>query len=472
MRSAVPIAALACLALAACASARKPEVSLPAAYESPPAANVAAINLDHWWTVFADDQLTGLIETALARNPDALTAAARLQEARASANSGWLQFLPQGDAKGSSQRTHTTQLGGDAVNTPGFSTSGTSQADSANLNVSWEIDLFGRLLAVNRSMRGDLAAARFSYEGTRASLAAQVADAYFQARGYAIQLADAQQTVRIQQELSEIAERRAQLGLGPASDADRVASDLSQARSRMEQLTAELQAQRRILLILAGRAFEPTASVDVPPNVGRIPTAPTSIPSELLARRPDVREAQAKVESASGRLLFQNLAFFPTFTLTPGVGWSRREQPGFATTSQSWTLGGTIAQPILSLPRLLSDLKVQSARTEQAVIAYEKSVQTAFGESENALVRLGSAQRQVDLLTDGERRGARAYEAARKGYALGLTDLQTALSVEQSWRATRTQLTSAQVQGLRQAVTTFKALGGGWPAEQYPAPSK
>jgi NodT family efflux transporter outer membrane factor (OMF) lipoprotein len=471
MRSAVPIAALACLALTACASARQADVRLPAGYEAPPATSAATIDLDRWWTVFGDDQLNGLIDTALANNPDARTAAAKLQEARATAAGGLVQFLPQGDATGSIKRTHTTALAGSSINFPGFATSGVTENDTANLPVSWEIDLFGRLFAFNRLARGDIDTARFSYEGARASLAAQVADAYFQARGLAIQLADAQATARIEQELYDLATKKAQLGLGPSSDADRVAGDLAQARSQIESLTAELQAQRRNLLIFAGRPIEPTASVDVPPNVGKIPPVPASIPSALLARRPDVRQAQAQVQSASGRLLYQDLAFFPTFTLQPGIGWSRFMQPGFSSTTQNWSIGGTVSQPVLSIPKLLSDLKVQDARTEQAVLGYEKAVQTAFGEAESSLVRLGAAERQVAILTEGERRAARAYDAARKSYSLGLTDLTTALSAEQSWRTTRSQLTSAQVQGLRQAVTAFKALGGGWPAESYPTPA-
>jgi multidrug efflux system outer membrane protein len=463
---------LASLALAACASARKPDLSLPGAYEGGQAAAVPAdaAVLDRWWTVFGDPQLEALIDHALTANPDARSAAARLAEARASATSGLTRFLPQGDATGSAKQTHTKQLSGTVVNIPGFSTSGTSEQDAANLNVSWELDLFGRIFAVGRAARGDIATARFDYEGTRASLAAQVADAYFQARGLAIQLAEAQQTARIEEGLYDIANKRGLAGLAATSDADRVAGDLSTARAQVEQLTAELQAQRRTLLILAGRPIEPTANVDIPPNVGRIPAVPATLPSQLLARRPDVRRAQAQVQSASGRLLLQDLAFFPTFTLTPGVGWSRIAQPGFSSTSDSWTLGASVTQPLLSIPRLLADLKAQNARTEQAVIAYEKSVQTAFGEAESSLVRLDAYNRRVTVLTEGEARAARSYEAARKGYALGLSDLQTALGAEQTWRATRTQLTTAQVQGLRQAVTTFKALGGGWPAERYPMP--
>jgi len=465
------------LALAACASARKADVRLPAGFEAPAQVTAAtpppnAQALDRWWILFGDAQLDTLVDSALAANPDARSAAARLREARATATSGLTRFLPQGDATGSAKRTHTEQLSGTVINFPGFSTSGTTETEAANLNVSWELDLFGRIFAVGRAARGDIAAARFDYEGSRASLAAQVADAYFQGRGLAIQLADAQQTVRIEEELFNLATKRGQLGLAPTTDADRIAGDLAQARAQAASLEAELQAQRRTLLILAGRPIDPTASVDLPASVGRLPPVPATIPSQLLARRPDVRRAQAQVQSASGRLLLQDLAFFPTFTLTPGVGWARNVQPGFKTTTDSWTLGANVTQPILSIPRLLADLKAQDARTEQAVIAYEKSVQTAFGEAESSLVRLAAFERRVDVLKDGEARAARGYEAARKGYGLGLTDLQTALQAEQSWRATRTQLTSTEVQGLRQAVTTFKALGGGWPAETYPMQAK
>lgn len=464
MRSAPSAAVLAALALAACATPRPADVRLPGAYEAQAQAPAGAVDLDAWWTAFADPQLTGLIDQALARNTDVRTAAARLEEARATRASALTLFLPQGDARGSASRTETEQLSGPPLEFPGFSTSGVSERYSADFNVTWEIDLFGRVFAANRAARADLAAARYAYEGARAAIAAQVADAYFQARGLAIQLADAQETVRIQRELYDIATRRAQLGLASSSEPDRVAGDLAQAEAQAAGLEAELQAQKRAILILAGRVVEPTASVSAPPVVGQAPPVPTQIPSELLARRPDVREAEARVRAAAGRQDVAARAFFPTFVLTPGIGWAKQSQPGFETETQSWTIGGTVTQPVLSIPRLLADLKAQNARTEQAVIAYERAVQTAFQEAEGALVRLDADRRRVTLLTEGERRAARAYEAARLGYERGLADLSTTLSAEQAWRATRAQLTSAQVQSLRRTVQAYKALGGGWDA--------
>lgn len=466
-------ALLASLALAACAHARKPDVALPAAFETlpptPPAVAASAQPIDRWWTSFGDPQLDALIDHALIANPDARTAAARLREARATAASGLTVFLPQGDATGSAEKTHTKQVAGTVFSFPGFSTSGTSEQDAANLNVSWELDIFGRIFAAARVARADIAAARFDYEAARWALAAQVADAYFQAKGLSIQLADARETVRIEQELYDLADKRGRAGLAATSDADRVAGDLAQAKAQAEDLTAQLQAERRQLLILAGRPIEPTANVDLPPAVGRLPVVPATLPSQLLARRPDVREAHERMAAAAGQLTLSDLAFFPTLNFTPGLGWQKIAQPGFSATTESWTLGIRGTQPVFSIPKLMADLKAQDARTEEAVIAYEKAVQTAFGEAEGALVRLDADHRRVSLLRDGEARARRAYEASRTGYQRGLTDLQTALSAEQSWRATRTQLTQAEVAGLRQAVAAYKAIGGGWPAENYPA---
>lgn len=460
---------LAGLLLSACASVRDADTRLPAAYEAPAGSTAAAqVELDRWWVNFNDPELTALIEQTLAANTDVRSAAARLREARATRDAALLGFLPQGDAVGTGRKTHTDQLSGTTVNIPGFSNSGTSEAYAANFNVSWEVDLFGRFFAARKVAKGEVAAARFSYEATRASLAAQTADAYFAARGLAIQLEDARETVRIQQGLYDVAFKRGQRGIAATSEADRVSGDLAQARAQMASLEALLQVQRRALLILTGRMIEPTANVAAatPPQVGAIPAVPEAFPGQLLERRPDVREARARVSSASGELLANQLAFLPTIQFTPGVGYNKTVQPGFKSETQNWSIGGSITQPILNIPTLIANVRVQKARAEQAVLAYEKSIQTAFSESEGALVQLDADRRRVALLTDGEARAQRAYNAARIGYDRGFNDLQTTLSAEQAWRSTRAQLTAAQVEGLRRAVQAYKALGGGWPASQ------
>ncbi len=156
-----------------------------------------------------------------------------------------------------------------------------------------------------------------------------------------------------------------------------------------------------------------------------------------------MREAQARLASASGTLKINELALLPTFNITPGVGLTKSVQPSFpfagggggktSTTSSAWTIGANVSIPVLNIPALLADIDAQDARTQQAAIAFEKAVQTAYGEAENAMLQLAADQRRVAVLTAGEARAERAYIANRKGYGLGLIDLTTTLQAEQSW---------------------------------------
>lgn len=468
--------ACAVTAVAACASVRPADTRLPAEYEAPAGA-VEAVPLDRWWVAFEDPQLTELVDQALANSPDARAAAARLQEARAQRAGALNVFLPQGALVGSGRKTDSTvtDLKSDTTippNTPGFSLGGETENYGLNFDVSWEIDLFGRIFAAARTANAEIAAARFNYEGARASLAANVADSYFQARGLAIQLEDARRAAEIRRELLRISTKRVEIGLAAGQDADRIAGDLSQAEAQVASLQAELQAQRRTLLVLVGRGIDPIASLPVEASINPPPAVPASLPGELLARRPDVREAEQRVVSATGQVQLANRALFPRFTLTPGIGLAKAVQPGLEYSTRNWSIGGNVSVPVLDIPNLLVDIKVQGARAEQAVIAYEKAVQTAYSEAESTLVRLDADRRGVAVLTEGERRAERAYRAAKTGYDLGLQDLQSALNNEQAWRATRSQLTAAQVQAARRAVQAYKALGGGWPAETLPPGAK
>ncbi|AAK25157.1 TolC family protein [Caulobacter vibrioides] len=463
------------LGLAACTTpARKAEVQLPSAYEAPAGPALAPQALDQWWTQFNDPALNALVTTALAQSPDARLAAARLEEARAIRQGQIRQiFIPQTPLVGSAQRTDTDINEQSGVGA--FTQGGVSKTYSANFDVSWELDLIGRRLAALRVVKNDMAAARFAYEGARAALAANVAQSYFEARGLAVQLDDARESVRIARSLADVAAERGRRGLIATSEGERAAADLAQAEAQAAALEAELRAARRTLLILVGKGVDPLETLPVTASLAKPPPVPAATPGQLLARRPDVREAAARLASASGNLNISELALFPTLTLTPGGGISKAITPSFldagaqtSTTSSAWTIGANLSIPVLNIPKLMTDIKASNARVEQAAITYEKTVQTAFGEADNALVQLAADERRVALLTAGERRAAVAYEASRKSFAAGLTDLTTALQAEQAWRAVRSASTAAQTQALQRAVQTYKALGGGWSPEAVP----
>jgi NodT family efflux transporter outer membrane factor (OMF) lipoprotein len=476
--NAAPLLALAVALVAfstGAAPRRLPTPPLPVAFDGEVGGSgLVPARLDHWWLLFNDASLVALEDEAFRTGPDARTAAARVLEAKATRDGQVAQTLPTGSIAGMASKEHQSNIGGGSNAL--FPIGGDYESETLNLKISWEIDLFGRLSEARKVAKADLAATRFNIEGARAALAANVADTYFQAAGLTIQIADAVETVRIQTELQQIAQQKADLGLGAASDADRVSADLSQAQAQLQDLQSQFHTARRQLLVLIGRRNASVESVILPTEVVLAPAAPATLPSDLLGRRPDVRESEQRLRAALGTSRLRHLAIFPTVSFLPQLGLSRSVQPsvGFNPNTQALspiqqttsiaftTLGGGITIPLFNIPQLLFEAKAEDARTRQAAIAYEKTVETAYGEAENALVSLAAARRAAAVLADGEARARRASEAARTRYSMGLDDLTSTLSAEQAWRSTRAALTSERAQTLRRAVTTYKALGGGW----------
>lgn len=463
--------------LAACASgARKPDLTLPAAYEAPAgSASLSPETLDRWWAIFGDDELNRLEAEALRISPDVKSQKARLMEAIATRKSGVLQTYPTGDVTGGSTPTETYTLAPTGSNL--LPVGGYSENDSLKFNVSWELDFLGGLRDERKALRADFAATRFDIESARASLVANVADEYFQARGLEIQIADAKETARIEEQLLAAATTKLELGLGQRSDADRIAGDLAGAKSQLSDLQAQEHAARRLLLILVGRGPEPVENLPLSADVPEPPPTPEAVPGELLARRPDVREADERMRAAALRTKLAKEQLFPNLTINPAIAVARSVAPGIGVASivplilfpqeqtentAYWSMGLGLDQPVLDIPKLLQDAKAQSARTEEAVVAYEQAVQNAYGDAENALVELASDEDRIKVLEDGEQRARRAYDDERTRYAAGIDDITSVLSAEQTWRSDRTQLTSERVQALRRAVQTYKALGGGW----------
>ncbi|HTX49244.1 MAG TPA: efflux transporter outer membrane subunit [Caulobacteraceae bacterium] len=480
MSAKVLIAGACALALAACATgARKPDVALPAAYEAPAGSTqLSDETLDRWWTIFGDDELNGLEDQALKLSPDAKTQIARLQEAAATRNSTILQTYPTGDLTGSATRQTAYAIGGPSNSI--FPVGGVTDTDQLNFNVSWELDFLGGLKDERRIARYDFAATQFDAEAAWASLVANVADSYFVARGLAIQLDDADEQLKIEQQLLSVAQAKSDHGIGAQSDADRIAGDFAQSQSQVSSLKAQEHAAQRLLLILVGRGREPVEQLPLAATVPDPPPLPEAVPGDLLTRRPDVREADMRVREAALQTKLAKEQLFPNLTLKPALGIVRTASPGIGvvlnaanqlvgfvpeqqtTASDFWSYGVGLNQPVLDIPRLLQDAKAQGARTEQAVIAYEQAVQNAYGDAENALVELSSDEERIKTLESGEASARRAYDAAVIRYKAGLDDITSVLTVEQEWRTDRSALTGERVQALRRAVQTYKALGGGW----------
>ncbi|MGC5799322.1 efflux transporter outer membrane subunit [Sphingomonas sp. NFX23] len=465
--------------LVGCATApsvRTPVTTLPSSYDAS-TSSLPAMSLDRWWNLYADAQLAGLVEHALANGLTAREAFSRLDEAQAVRSAALARYGVQGnvEAKGQIQRTHTLS---NSLDIPGLGDSSsltelfaptTTKTGNASLPVSWELDLFGRRRAARQTADADLAAARFTYEGARATLAADVARSLFQARGLAAQLEDARATVTIQRRLVDVTGKRAARGLIATSEVDQVAGNLAQAEAQAADLAGALDATRRALLVLIGSGTSPLKSLPITATLSAVPDIPSSMPGELLTRRPDVREAQARLQAATGNVRLAELAFYPTITLQAALAFAT-QTGGIATTTISGSGGGSLAVPIFDRSRLKAELRGASARAEQAVLTYERTLQTAYSESDQALVRLEADRRRITMLDAGLARARRAYDAAVKRFDLGFTDLQAVLDAERTFRGARTALTTAHIDGLERSVQAFQALGGGW-GTSTPQPS-
>ncbi len=451
-----------------------PPTPLPSAYAGSSSQKLPTEALDRWWLLFNDPTLNALEAEAFETSPDIRTAQARILEARATRAAQLAQTLPTGELQGTASRQAGYVLNNNSSDLS--SIGGVTQTYASNFNISWELDLFGRLAAQRRVARATDAEARFNVEGARATLAADVADAYFQTRGLRIRLDDALATARIERDLLDIARRKALAGAGPDDDQDRVGAQVAHDDAQAADLQAQLDDQRRLLLILVGRDLRDLDRLpDAPPP--QVPLPPRALPSELLARRPDIREAEYRLRAELGTAALAHKAIFPTITLLPALGANSTTSPGVSyippttlvTAEQTfstgfWTLGAGINVPVLDIPKLLDQAHAEDARARQVAIAYQKTVRTAFGEAQNALDDLAAGERATDLLTTGEQQARKAYEGSRRRYAAGLDDLTTTLTAEQSWRDLRSALTAERVDTLRKAVRTYKALGGGWSA--------
>lgn len=446
---------------------------MPARFEARAYARVTGDDsaLDRWWTSFRDPQLATMVDQALASAPDARSALAVLAEARANRRQALAQYDPQGGLSGSVTYQQSAISGSSAGSGAGgtFVNAGNTTTFAGGFSPSWEVGLFGRRSALRSSADADLDTARFVYEASRQSLATNVAGNLFEARGLALQLVEAKDNERVARELAEIGRRRVGSGIGARVDAASLDAEHATAAAAREQLEAQLTVSKRTLLVLLGRGTEPVGGLAVDPRLDEPPAIPRTTPGALLARRPDVREAEARLRSAAGSLKLDQLALLPTFTLFPSAtGTKITGANGYS--SGLWSIAANLFLPILDRPRLLAEIRAGRARGEQAVIAYEKAVQTAYGEAENTITTYMADRARLAQLSRAEERSRFAFEAQRTGYRAGIVDLTTLLTAERSWRSARAQSSQLKATTLTDAVNAFRALGGGWAPAEAAAP--
>jgi outer membrane protein, multidrug efflux system len=452
--------------------------------------NEAALG-GEWWLIFNDRTLNRLENSALANNQDLRTAVNRIDQAQAQVRLATADLLPNVGANGkfNHQRTSSTDavqsgrlvgsfsaLGGGAggssaspiftgSNGPIFSqqpVSTTFDTFQQTVDLSWELDLFGRVRRNVEAAKANRESAEDDLLATQLSVTANLANQYFMLHALDSEAAILERTIATRQDALRIAEERLNSGLTSELDVQRAKSDLAsdqadlysvmRARGELENGIATLAGQPASNLVLA-RA----------PQQRRPPAVPVGLPSTLLERRPDVAGAERSVAAANARVGVAVAAFYPDVRLSGAAGFETANIGDiFAGQSLIWSVGPSITVPIFEGGRNSANLQNARAQYEETVNRYRAQVLTAFQDVENALVDLHTLAGQASAQDTAVTAARRALELSQQQYEKGWVGFLDVLDAERT--LLQDERVSAQLLGARLQATVqlIKALGGTW----------
>ena len=451
---------------------RAPRVGVPERYlEAPGTAATTDAQLARWWQGFGDPQLSALVESALAQNLDIEAAAARIREARALERATGSNALPQLDAQGSVTRQRISEKAipvppGSGGQQGAFGLPGSEFTTwRVGFDASWEVDLFGRNVREREASRARTGAAIWNRRDSEVSVAAEVASAYFRLRALQEQVAIAETELARQQRFESLVSARARGGLVTGQDVEQQKSEAASAAAAIPALEAQAKAQIHALGVLVGSTPDALAAqLAQPAAVPTAPDIPAGLPSELLRRRPDIRAAERELAAATPDIGVAVADHNPRFSLSAA--------PALVSTaltsllewgSRSFSVAAAIDWPLFDGGRRRATVDARSARQEQALIAYRKTVLTALQDVEDALSRTDGDRRQLAELQVALAAASRAEEIAATRYRGGLVTYSDVLLVQARRLRLEDQLIETKGALARNSAALFKALGGGWP---------
>jgi len=460
------LASLLALSLAGCMSGpdyKRPETVPPANHRgaAAPAAEQSLADLA-WWDLAKDDPvLVGLLKEALQKNQDLKIAASRVEEFRAISRINYVLPTVAAGAGANRQRLSESSLngvlGGQTVNTFDLSAS-----------FSWEIDLWGRLRRTNEANLARFLATEEARRGVYLALLSDVTSAYFQLRALDLQLEIAHRTVVSRKDSLDLVEKRLRGGIGNKLESSQAASALAQTEVAIPQIEQAIFEQENLISLLLGRPPGPVERGRAIAEVAAT-AVPAGLPSALLERRPDVREAEANLRAANAEVGVAEANLFPQLSLTGSAGVQSADlsdllkSPSFV-----WNIAGGIFAPIFQGGRLRRERDAASARWDQARLAYEKAALAAFGDAANSLNAIGKTReireaygRNVDALREAEKTAFLRYDGGVSPY-LEVLDAQREL-----FTAELDYATSLRDQKIA-VIRLYRALGGGWNTPEMP----
>lgn len=476
--------AAACAALlAGCAvqpTYERPPVELPAAWRpSEEGGRVAAAAADvfdaRWWRIYRDPALEKLVEEALAQNTDLLVAAARVDEARSLLGEAEAALLPGVDATLRRDRTSYSEVQAFPI-PPGIPRDRNNTR--ATLNVSYEIDMWGRLRTAAQAARAELLAGEAARNTVRIALSAQVAKSYFALRALDAQLAVTRRALALRESSLRLQRKRFDGGDLSAYDLRQIEAEAAAVRAQLPPLERDREVEEAALgvllgrspkAVLAGTAVGGTAvesAVQSERRSGDVdgpllaPVVPAGLPSELLLRRPDLVEAEQRLAAANARVAVARSALFPSIALTGFLG---SESAGlsnlFTGPAGIWQVAAAAAQPIFAGGRLQAQVGAAEARERAALAQYQRAIQNAFREVREALAGQTRARRSFEAESERVEVLRATLRLARLRHEHGLASQFEAIDAERNLLVAE----SARIEALRAqraaVADLFRALG-------------
>jgi len=456
----------------------KPDVPVPQRFQGQTAveqrpANAAA-DLSAWWAGFDDPQLTQFVQRALQQNLDLAQAFARVTQARAGLGAANAALLPSGNVGGEAARAYRsveTPLGRVLSAQPGFDRYG--NAFEANVNASWEVDLFGGLRRDREAALAEYQASKAGANATRLAVAAQTADIYITVRGLQARLKVARHQVQTQEELLSTINLLYGKGLAAELQVRQAEGALAQVRASIPQLEVGLAAAMNALDVMLGAL--PGTHRDELAQDGDIPTAPhiatSGSPGELLRRRPDLIVAERRLAASNARIGAAIAEYYPKFSVSGLIGSATSVGAGSLFGSGASQYAGVLGLRwrLFDFGRINAQIDQAKGEEAEMLAAYRLAVLRATEDVENAFSALVKREEQTGVLTQGVDSLSRARNASFAAYQKGVVSLIEVLQADENLLRASDARVQAQTESARAAVAAFKALGGGWQPDKSTA---
>lgn len=439
----------------------KPDLALaiPAAYRDAGTRSSAALPSLEWWRGFRSRELTRLIGEAELANLDIAAAVARIIQADAQSRIAGAPLLPTAQLDGSASRSRASQATG------GGAGGGSSERTlySASLGASYELDFWGKNRATLRAAEENAIASRFDREVVALSTVASVANAYFQVLGTQDRLRYARDDLAAANRVLSVIQQRLEVGTASALDLAQQQSVVNTQRAAIPQLEQTLRQNTATLAVLVGRPPEFVRIRGGSMSRIAIPRVTPGIPSELLTRRPDVRQAEAQLASANANVEAARAAFFPSISLTAQGGYQSAVLAAlFRPEAAFYQLAGNLTQPIFDGGLLLGQFDLQKGRQDELLQDYRKAVIQAFADVDSALVAVSQLALRERLQGEVVASSRQAFQIAEQRLREGTVDLITVLNTQQTLFQAQDTLAQVRLARLQAIVSLFQALGGGW----------